>query len=117
MDGWIEMAKRTSLALGHCLPRIVVFSHHLLRVLREMMMAMTMIASSPNNDGRNANANVKEGSISADMTSISGNDTHNVAKEDADLLDSFWLNSFRAGWSVVDGIGRECIGEEASGTT
>ena len=80
MDGWIEMAKRTSLALGHCLPRIVVFSHHLLRVLREMMMAMTMIASSPNNDGRKANVNVKEENISVDTSSISGNDMGNVAE-------------------------------------
>ena len=81
-------------------------------------MVMMMIASIPNNDGRKAN-NAKEGniSISVNTASISGNDTHNLAKEDANLLDSFWTNSVHARWSVVGGIVRECIREEASGIT
>ena len=44
------------------------------------MMAMMMIASSPNNDGRKANVSVKEENISVDTSSISGNDMGNVAE-------------------------------------
>ena len=76
----MEMAKRTLLALGPRLPRIVVLHHHILLVLLAVVMAMVMIASSPNNDGRKANADVKEDNISVDTTSISDNDTGNVAE-------------------------------------
>ena len=76
----MEMVKRTLLALGPCLHRIVVLCHHILRVLQAVMMAMMMIVSSPNNDGRKANADVKEDNINVYTASISGNDTGNVAE-------------------------------------
>ena len=49
------------------------------------MMSMMIIVVSPNNNGGKINANVKE-------DKSVGNDTHNVAAEYANLLDTFWLN-------------------------
>ena len=46
---------------------------------------MSIIVVSPNKDGRKTNANLKEGK------SV-GNDTHNVAAEYANPLDSSWSN-------------------------
>ena len=46
---------------------------------------MSMIVASPNKDVTKNNANVKE-------DKLVGNDTHNVAGEYANLLDSSWSN-------------------------